>query len=78
MMRTESSLARLIFGAFTDDDRTVPTNSDATRKGILTGLIGRQGAVGVFVSGTGANKDNYNGWDRHSDWLCWRVCRQPV
>ena len=49
------------FGAFTDDDRTVPTNSDATRKGILTGLIGRQGAVGVFVSGTGANKDNITG-----------------
>ena len=49
------------YGAFTDRNRAVPTNSDATRKGILTGLIGRQGAVGVFVSGTGANKDNITG-----------------
>ena len=32
-------------------------NSDATRKGILTGLIGRQGAVGAFVSGTAIDAD---------------------
>ena len=47
------------YGAFMAGTRT-PT---ATRvdNGILTGLIGRQGAVGVFVSGTGANKDNITG-----------------
>ena len=46
------------YGAFTTGTRT-PT---ATRvdNGILTGLIGRQGAVGVFLSGTGT-KDNITG-----------------
>ena len=46
------------YGAFMAGTRT-PT---ATRvdNGILTGLIGRQGAVGAFLSGTGA-KDNITG-----------------
>ena len=46
------------YGAFMAGTRT-PT---ATRvdNGILTGLIGRQGAVGVFLSGTGT-KDNITG-----------------
>ena len=45
------------FGAFTDRNRAVPTNNDATRKGILTGLIGANGAVGAFVSGTAISPD---------------------
>ena len=39
------------FGAFMAGTRT-PTDTADTRKGRLTGLIGRQGAIGAFVSGT--------------------------
>ena len=46
------------YGTFTTGTRT-PTGSRVDN-GILTGLIGRQGAVGVFLSGTGA-KDNITG-----------------
>ena len=46
------------YGTFTTGTRT-PTGSRVDN-GILTGLIGKQGAVGAFLSGTGA-KDNITG-----------------
>ena len=39
------------YGVFTTGTRT-PMDTADTRQGFLTGLIGRQGAIGVFVSGT--------------------------
>ncbi len=44
------------FGAFTPSTRT-PTDAVDTRKGVLTGLIGSNGAVGAFVSGTAIDDD---------------------
>ncbi|MCA8834532.1 MAG: hypothetical protein K8953_05540, partial [Proteobacteria bacterium] len=45
--------------AITASDRTT-IKADTTPEGILTGLIGKQGAVGAFLSGTG-DKDNITG-----------------
>ncbi len=44
------------FGAFMTDTRT-PTDAVDTRKGVLSGLIGSNGAVGVFTSGTMISAD---------------------
>ena len=41
------------FGTFLNDNKTMPTISDAPPNGFLTGLIGEDGAVGAFVSGVG-------------------------
>ncbi len=43
----------VLAGLFDNDDKSNPS---ASINGVLTGLIGEQGAVGAFVS----NKDNYN------------------
>ena len=43
----------VLAGLFNNDDKSNPS---ATINGVLTGLIGIEGAVGAFVS----NKDNYN------------------
>ena len=51
---TASGLIRgeVNFGEFTNDLRTTPADTAATRKGVLSGLIGSNGAVGAFISGT--------------------------
>ncbi|MGU9963769.1 MAG: hypothetical protein ACNYPD_06645 [Candidatus Halichondribacter symbioticus] len=51
--------------AITASDRTTIMN-DATPEGILTGLIGKQGAIGAFLSGTG-DKDDITGGTSATD-----------